>query len=102
MELIRPIDYQLSRLMVVIGGALADACFSIPSVVALGVLFLHPEAPASTERALVFGVSVAIGFLIKFSLAMSRPPYRSGRRILSVWCGCEARLRIFFPAPLCH
>ena len=69
MGLIRPIDYQLSRLMVVIGGALADACFSIPSVVALGVLFLHPEAPASTERALVFGVSVAIGFLIKFLLS---------------------------------
>jgi len=43
MELIRPIDYQLSRLMVVIGGALADACFSIPSAVVLGVLFYIPR-----------------------------------------------------------
>ncbi|WP_168185623.1 ABC-2 family transporter protein [Acidiferrobacter sp. SPIII_3] len=69
MELIRPIDLQKGRLAMVVGGILADGLFSIPSMLVLAGIFLRPLAPVSVEAGAAFGVSVVLGFVVKFLIS---------------------------------
>ena len=68
-ELMRPMDLQMGRLAMVVGGACADGLSSIPSALVLAEIFLHPLVPPSAGAGFAFAVSVAMGFWVKFLIS---------------------------------
>lgn len=65
-ELIRPIDYLNMQLAQTFGAALIEGVLSGALTIVLGVLVLDISAPVSIPAALLFFLSVWLGFLIKF------------------------------------
>jgi ABC-2 type transport system permease protein len=66
MELLRPVDYLLFQLAQTFGSALIEGLLGSIIALLLGFLLLGIAPPASVPAALLFLISVGLGFLIKF------------------------------------
>jgi ABC-2 type transport system permease protein len=65
-DLLRPVDYMQSQLAQTLGAALVEGLLSSVIALLLGILVFEIAPPASPLAALLFLVSVGMGFLIKF------------------------------------
>ena len=68
-ELLRPLDYLTAQLAGAIGAALVEGAFSAGLALGLGLIAFGLPAPASPLAAVLFPVSVALGFLVKFLIS---------------------------------
>jgi ABC-2 type transport system permease protein len=66
MELLRPVDYLLFQLAQTFGSALIEGLLGSIIALLLGFLLLGIAPPVSVLAALLFLISVGLGFLIKF------------------------------------
>jgi len=68
-ELLRPIDYLWAQLAQTAGTAVVEGLLSSVIALALGFLLLDVAPPVSLPAALLFLLSVGLGFLIKFLIS---------------------------------
>jgi ABC-2 type transport system permease protein len=65
-ELIRPFDFLLAQMSMSLGSALVEGLFSSLIAIGIGLAAFKAQLPASPLVALLFLVSVVLGFLTKF------------------------------------
>jgi len=70
-DMIRPLNYLGTQLASTIGLAIVEGAISFALTLGVGALFLDLQPPASPAHALLFVVSVALGFLTKFLFIFS-------------------------------
>ena len=68
-ELLRPTDYLKAQLAQAVGSAAVEGGFGAALTLALGLAVFRFAPPASPAAALLFPVSVALGFLTKFLIS---------------------------------
>jgi ABC-2 type transport system permease protein len=68
-ELMRPIHYLGAQMAEASGAALVDGLLTLPAVVVLGAIVLQIQPSATPLTFLLFLVSVALGFLVKFMIS---------------------------------
>lgn len=68
-DLLRPLDFQTAQLAQASGAAVVEGVIGVFSTAVLGVLIFVMSGPASLTAALLFPISVALGFLVKFHLS---------------------------------
>lgn len=68
-ELMRPIDYLKAQFAEASGAAVTEAALAIPLVLVFGVVVIHILPPASLLYAILFIISVALGYVVKFLIS---------------------------------
>lgn len=68
-ELLRPINYLNAQLSNSIGWAVVEGLMGFIIALSLGLTILDIQAPPSVWIGLLFGVSVSLGFLVKFFIS---------------------------------
>lgn len=68
-ELLRPVDYLKAQLAQALGAAAVEGGISAALTLALGLAVFGIAPPASPVAALLFPISVALGFLVKFLIS---------------------------------
>ncbi|QDP98208.1 hypothetical protein FOE78_21940 [Microlunatus elymi] len=64
-EMVRPLNYCTTQLARSVGYTVVEGAVSLAFTLAIGLIFLHIEAPASVAAALLFVLALIIGFLTK-------------------------------------
>lgn len=64
-DLTRPLNYCLNQMSVATGAALVEGILSLLLTMVVGLVFIGIQPPASPEAAVLFGLAVVFGFLIK-------------------------------------
>lgn len=70
-DLTRPLNYCLTQISIASGAAMVEGILSLGLTLAIGLVFIGIQPPASPEAAILFAIAITLGFFTKALIVFS-------------------------------